>query len=509
MKKNILIIALTVFNILCFSAFNVNARSIETAGFVENAVAKEWTIMVYLNGDNNLDSFGYKDINEMERIGSSDQVNIIVLQDRENSTARKLFITKDNDDNKVTSEVIEESGDIDMGNAKNLVNFVAWCVKKYPAKNYMLDIWNHGSGWKKRQRGISYDDQSGNHISTAELGNAMASIYGIIGKKLDILLMDACLMQMAEVVYEFKDYVKYCVASEETAPGDGYAYDLFMGPLTAEPFMDSRRLSKLMAQSYIAYYNSNGKTATQSVIDIGRLDDFVEKFNSLCRRMVELTADDSFNNVIKRSVLPFTQSFYYTENIDLGHFLKVLQRNVKDSKLQTLISETLFLYASGQNPLVIENGASGLYTKNITGLAIYFPESKPASNYYNLKFARTNWALFLDNFFKSIILNKKSGEKVKKSTPYNSDPDYNDCQGSSNDDSNDSFSSSASSAQSSGTDYSNPPAGGYYDDHGSPSSSSSDDDSYSSSDSDSSDTDYSNPPADDYYGADGDESQYF
>ena len=496
MKKN-LIFVFVLLNLLCFSTFDAYAKNVKDSGLAGNTVAKEWTIMIYLNGDNNLDSFGYKDINEMERIGSSDQVNIIVLQDRENSTARKLFITKDNDDNEITSKVIEESGNIDMGDAKTLVNFVVWCAKKYPAKNYMLDIWNHGSGWKKRQRGISYDDQSGNHITTVELGNAMASIYGIIGKKLDILLMDACLMQMAEVVYEFKDYVKYCVASEETAPGDGYAYDLFLGPLTAEPFMDSRRLSRLMAQSYIAYYNSAGKMATQSVIDVERMDGFVKKFNELCRRMAELTVEDSFNMTIKRSVLPFTQSFYYTENIDLGHFLKVMQRNVKDSKLQTLISETLFLYASGQNPLVIENDASGLYTKNITGLAIYFPESKPASNYYNLKFARTNWTLFLDNFFKSIILNKESGKKVKKSTPYDPEPDYDDCQGSSNDDSDDSSSSSASSAPSSGTDYSNPPAGGYYDDHGSPSSSSTTtDDDHSSSGSDSSDTDYSNSPAD-------------
>jgi len=31
---------------------------------------KSWTVMVYLAGDNNLDSAGVTDLNEMKRIGS-------------------------------------------------------------------------------------------------------------------------------------------------------------------------------------------------------------------------------------------------------------------------------------------------------------------------------------------------------------------------------------------------------------------------------------------------------
>jgi len=39
---------------------------------------KEWTVMVYLNAKNNLERFGIKDVNEMEMVGSSDKVNIVV-----------------------------------------------------------------------------------------------------------------------------------------------------------------------------------------------------------------------------------------------------------------------------------------------------------------------------------------------------------------------------------------------------------------------------------------------
>jgi len=38
----------------------------------------EWTILVYMAGDNNLNSFGGKDLLEMKRIGSTDKVHVVV-----------------------------------------------------------------------------------------------------------------------------------------------------------------------------------------------------------------------------------------------------------------------------------------------------------------------------------------------------------------------------------------------------------------------------------------------
>jgi len=39
---------------------------------------KEWTIMVYVDGKNDLEKFALKDMNEMEMIGSSYEVNVVV-----------------------------------------------------------------------------------------------------------------------------------------------------------------------------------------------------------------------------------------------------------------------------------------------------------------------------------------------------------------------------------------------------------------------------------------------
>lgn len=368
-----------------------------------NREVKEWTFLVFLNADNNLDQFGVKDVNEMEKIGSNDKMNIVVLLDRENGTAKKLYVTKDNDENKISSQVLEELGSYDMGDYKNLVNFVEWGVKNYPAKHYAVDIWNHGSGWSKSRlntfKGISYDDGSGNHITTPQLGEAMASIYKTLGKKLDILAMDACLMQMAEVTYEIKDYVQYCVASEETEPGDGYTYDSFLAPLASNPEMSAADLAKVMVQGYKDHYASISEASTQSAVDLGQFDTFMVKFDALCAKLAELSSDKAVMTAIKKQVRPVTQAFYYRTNIDLGHFMALIQKNVNNPEVQTLVAEAIALYANGQNPLVISNGTTGSRMANATGLAIYFPTSVPGSDYAKIKFAKTNWMLFLSKYF--------------------------------------------------------------------------------------------------------------
>ena len=270
-------------------------RNVDVKGIVESLqarVAKEtaaekaglanWTVMVYVNAKNNLEKFGLGDVNEMEKVGSTDKVKIAVelgrisgydSSDGDWKGQRRYIIKKDNDTGKITSPVLQDIPKADMGDWKHLVDFVAWAKKNAPAQHYMLVVWNHGSGWDKAHRasgivinGISYDDETGNHMSTPDLGQALAAMG-----KTDIYASDACLMAMAEVAYQIKDYTDYIVGSEETEPGDGYTYDTLLGPLAAKPTMASLELAKLAAQAYTAHYSQSGEGATQSAVQSATL----------------------------------------------------------------------------------------------------------------------------------------------------------------------------------------------------------------------------------------------
>ena len=254
------------------------------------ATDKEWTIMVFINAKNNLERFGMLDMNEMEMIGSTDKVNVVTELGRINGydssdgnwvSSRRYLVKKDNDFKKITSPIVQDLGKVDMGDYKHLVEFTNWAKATYPAKRYMLIVWNHGAGWIKSRgmndpKGISYDDETGNHITTPQFGLAMKAIG-----KIDVIGTDACLMQMPEVNYEIKDYVDYIVASEETEPGDGYTYNLMLGPLVAKPTMLGAELGKLTVDAYANHYGSQDHT--QSLVLASAMNGFMPLINNFVK----------------------------------------------------------------------------------------------------------------------------------------------------------------------------------------------------------------------------------
>ena len=79
-----------------------------------------------------------------------------------------------------------------------------------------------------------------------------------IGKKIDMLDFDACLMAHVEAAYQVKDTVDYLVASEKTEPGDGNDYDAMLKALSAKPDMSGADFSKVMVQTYGKSYEPGG-----------------------------------------------------------------------------------------------------------------------------------------------------------------------------------------------------------------------------------------------------------
>ncbi|MDN5280233.1 MAG: hypothetical protein PWR01_4198 [Clostridiales bacterium] len=358
-----------------------------------SAAEKEWTFMVFLNADNNLDSFGVDDLNEMSLGGGSNEYrNIICLLDREHGPATLNYVKKDG------FEVIKNMGELDMGDYKEFVKFVVETAKAYPAKHYAAIFWNHGSGWKDANgeiiKGISYDDSSNNHITTAQLTVATREIKAALGRNLDVLGFDACLMQMIEVAYAVKDNVDYLIASEETEPGEGWCYDDIGRAF--KKGMTPAQLSSMIVKEYAASYSggsAGSSSTTQSALDCSKIDNLADAINGLCK--ASLSADYSAQF---KTALNSVQKFYYRTNIDLGHFVKLTKLTVKDEAYQTAASKL----EKALKELIIENGLSGYNTKNATGLAIYFPTSSYSfsSQYQDLAFAQeTMWEQMVKDYY--------------------------------------------------------------------------------------------------------------
>lgn len=241
---------------------------------------REWLVMVFLNGRNNLWSSGVADVNEMETIGSTDKVAVTVQLGllKDEGTAQRFLVKKDTLHpvaNLVTGDrsianIISYNGatpvpNADMGSWRHLVDFARWSIRRYPAKKILLVLWNHGSGRidiggqdnGSAELGIAYDDLTRNFIRNRQIKTALDEIRSATGRKVDILDTDACLMQMASVAYELKDSADYVVGAEEIVPGPGLPYDTVLGELAANPGMSADQASRMLVDKFHQFYDSN------------------------------------------------------------------------------------------------------------------------------------------------------------------------------------------------------------------------------------------------------------
>jgi hypothetical protein len=243
----------------------------------DDRTPKEWALLTYLNGFNSLDNFGYYDMNEMEVVGSTARVHVISqwasLKTRE---VHRIYVNKDTDKDHVTSPVIQNLGLIDMGDYRSLIDFVVWAAKTYPADHYFVNVWNHGNGWHFKGTGgtlgtldLSYDDISKNHITTEELGVAMAEISRQIGKPVDLLGSDSCMMAAAEVIAQVKGSTTAFVGSEEVEPAAGWPYDTLLTQWNAGGSKSAADVSDILAKVYKESY-PNGRGVTLSGMDLSK-----------------------------------------------------------------------------------------------------------------------------------------------------------------------------------------------------------------------------------------------
>jgi len=366
----------------------------------------EWTIMVFSNAKNDLERYLLMDINEMELVGSTKKMNIVVetgrmagydSSDGDWQGVRRYLITKDSDMKKMGSTLVQEMGMTDMGDYKNLAAFGKWAKQAYPAKKYMLIVSNHGSGWEKGKKrsivnkGISYDEQSGNHINTPQLGQALREIG-----KVDVFGTDACLMQMAEVVYEIKDSVDYIVGSEETEPGDGYTYNDFLGPVAARPTMSPAEVAKQAVDAYANHYDKINQGYTQSLAKASAVNGLLTVSNAFADAVTA-----SGEKALAKSARDASISFAMDENHDMYDFARRVVEGsanadvkAKGQALMNYITGTLMVHNRTRDS---QGGWGGPVEYTLAkGMAAYFPGYSLGAGYSELAWARdSRWDEFV------------------------------------------------------------------------------------------------------------------
>lgn len=390
-------VSLSSFSIL-FTAFTASQST-------HAAQTKDWTVLVYINGNNNLDPYGATNIKQMETVGSTDKINVVVQWASYSAhDVKRLYVQKSNDPNNVTSPVVQDLGpNVDMGDWNTFAQFIQWGVQNYPANHYLVDMWDHGSGWHSitsevvgghhfKPMDVSWDDYSGNSITTVQLGQALAAGAQAMGHKIDIYANDACMMAMAEVAGEVKDSVAFYGGSEEVEPGAGWPYDQILGRWVSTNASDPRDVATILTQEYTKSYQdgSNGSSeVTYSAFDLSKIDSLYAAISTLGATFQGLDATTKGNIV---TAMGNAQKFTDGDYGDLSDFL------AKMNETQTLggaAQGAAQAVNTALNSFVVAHAETEQYA-NAHGVSIWLPTSDTFSQYSSLystlKFeAATHW----------------------------------------------------------------------------------------------------------------------
>lgn len=437
MQRAIVIASMCIISILLFPSCDGGGAGggSSTASILKGDQTpgdETWTIMIYMDGDNNLEADALDDMNELELVDlAGEGIEVIVLLDRVDGettadgdwTGTRLYrITADNNTSAIQSERLADStwlyltdtGDNEeknMGDPQTVKDFIDFSQANYPADRYAFIFWNHGGGWRDREysvpqisspvrqksspkktkknnvvnRSVCWDDTSVVnyvlHMSDVE--------SALTGKGIDLVGFDACLMGMVEVVYQLSGETDYVVASSETEPASGWKYDRMLHSFIQRTVNGPEELGRDIVDSYIDYTPYSG--ITQTLIDISTMDTLFTALNTFATNLQSGNDDDTI------------AGRYQTMSYSNGHYI-----DARD------FAEAMSA-VTGAGDVVDALDAAVVYHRHkgyddSNGLSIYYPVHSSADNEYSdyndsvIKFANSGWDEMLADYYSNVTL---------------------------------------------------------------------------------------------------------
>jgi len=379
----------------------------------DTAETKELTILLYMDGANDLEPYTVNNFLDLESVGSDKNLNVVAELSRISqeklkeikekmgapcveptgvdgdwSGVRRYYVMRDKPGDvealkQLNSPVLEDLGTINMSETGTLADFLSWGVKKYPAKKYMVVLMDHGAGWC----GAMTNDATAGAVtmSNPQIAAAFAKTEQETGVTFDVIFMKACLMANTESAYELKNAGKYLVGSEEIAgeaPGEFAPYI----DKIRQDLADGKEVTgETLAKGIVEYYTDKASFSTISAIDLDKMEGVKNALGDFAAKLRTTdTGKDALAECIENA-LHFGQTGYefYSHNRDLysvaEHILqsdKVKDESLKESAkgMMEAIKRAVISKGFNNNMWVFkDNDLQQTDFSDSNGLSVYLP----------------------------------------------------------------------------------------------------------------------------------------
>ena len=208
----------------------------------------------------------------------------------------------------------------------------------------------------------------------------MRKAKDLIGRPVDMLGFDACLMAMAEVMAQVAGSVHYLAGSEQTEPGAGWPYEKVLKQWLASEADDGASLLKALCDQYVAAYH---RDVAFSGVDLTKLPAFMDAAKALGQELAQLD-DSKFAEVVKaaRAVQRYASS-------DYGDFMDFVAK-LAAGPLALISAPVIEAVTAAAKALVVANAATPDIARS-SGVSIWLPMSSYVWSEYGARYVQMVW----------------------------------------------------------------------------------------------------------------------
>ena len=328
MKNIIFVLSLTVSISLTSCPENKYDVQGESSG-------RKWTFIVYMAADNDLESAAITNFNELEAVRYANApVSIIVLLDRSpyhdttngNWSGTRVFEIK-SDPAGFTAIMkspridcqelgITKSNDINLNTADPMVLslFIDFAKRAYPAENYALFIWGHGTGWRSTDnvnssvtplKAVAFDDTHGQYMSLPAFGRTIEN------KGLSFIGFDTCYGAVLEVAYQIRNSAQLFAGSQGAILSTGWNYTALFNDFIKKPNLSIADLGDSIQKQFIERYGGLSN-ATISQIQLSQVQNLFNKFNLFSGVVTDSITTQISRDIVLNQILDNVESYYFT-----------------------------------------------------------------------------------------------------------------------------------------------------------------------------------------------------
>ncbi len=363
--------------------------------------SKRMTVITYIMAENSLSHFYGSDLNEMAAAAKSipSDCNYVVYVDAEN--APKIY-TIDAKEGLVTRM---ETDECDSASPKTFRDVLSRIITLYPADNYGLIMWSHGSGWIPEYQSMQNSTSRGN--KTIGVDNNINSKTLNTGSELDIIDMrlalealnvhwdyiffDACFMQCVELDYELHRLADYIIASPAEIPGEGAPYDKIMPYLVRKDNMSIEQSVQHIVSTYQDHYDKTDGVVLSAV----RCSE-MENLMQATRKILPHYYDDAYSfdtQDVQIYNLYSSRAYWRPEYYDMGNTMHSMMPSLDYDTWQEQLHKAVPFRSTCAFWYTMYNFDSRIKDiDNAAMMSIHIPNEKyDAHTTYNTAIKKTLW----------------------------------------------------------------------------------------------------------------------